>query len=297
MVRLLADELNKRNVSFTQNVSLKKYTTLRIDATAELMVFPTDADELVYVLDLVRRLGVRFKTVGRMSNSIPRDKNYSGVLINTSKMRTKSRADNLVSADAGVTLGSLIRYAAELDLGGGEPLFHIPGSVGGSVAGNAGAHGLEIADLFRRGRFYDLSSGQIVARTAEEMDFSYRRSNVKESGLILLDATLALTPKQRDAVLLDIRRYGEMRKNQPIGEYSLGSTFKRCGNVSAGYYIDRVGLKGFAIGGAEVSTLHAGFIVNRGGATSEDVIALTELIRCRVYDTFGILLEQEIEFF
>lgn len=297
MHRLIADELSKRKIGYAQEVSIKGYTTLGVEATAAMTVFPTEVGEAVFILDLIRRLGADFKTVGKMSNSIPKSSYYGGVIVNTAKMNRKTVAENLVTVDAGATLSSLVRYSAEYRLGGMEQLLHIPGTVGGSVAGNAGAHGREIADVFLHGSFYEIRTGDTVTLTKEQLDFSYRHSRLKNEPYILLDATFSMTEKPREQIFDEVRLYGLKRSNQPLRERTLGSTFKRYGGVSAGYYIDMAGLKGLSVGGAEVSTVHAGFIVNRGGATPEDVIELVNTVKSRVYEKFGIMLEEEIEFF
>ena len=177
-----------------------------------------------------------------------------------------------------------------------EGLFGIPGTVGGMVRQNAGAFGYEISDRFKCATCYHPYTQSISNYSKDDMQFSYRDSILRNNSAILLNATFELIEKKRNDILAEIAEYKERRvTTQPLEYPSLGSIFKRYNGISAGYYIDRAGLKGHCIGGACVSSKHAGFIVNKGGATAEDYLKLIEYVKDKVYSVFGIELEEEIE--
>nr|MBQ8890016.1 UDP-N-acetylmuramate dehydrogenase [Clostridia bacterium] len=295
MPERLFDELRKRNIKFKPDADIGKISSLGIPATALVLVEPKDTSELITVLDLCCDKGISYRVIGRMSNTMPRGERYPGVLIRTTGINRCRLRDGRVYAECGCSLSSLVRLGSEGGYGGIEALYHIPGTLGGAVYGNAGACGTEICDVFISGRVYYPKERRIICVDNEQMRFSYRKSALSEAEGVFLDGELRLVEKSREEILSLIEAHRIKRQNQPKGVKTLGSTFKRAGDLSAGYYIDRAGLKGFSIGGAEVSRVHAGFIVNRGGATAEDVLRLIEHIKTRVFECFGILLEEEIQ--
>ena len=237
-----------------------------------------------------------FVIAGRMSNVLFRKPLYDGVVIKTTNYRTKNEAENTVTLSCGSTLRETIRDMASKDLGGMEGLFGIPGSVGGMVKQNAGAFGYEIADRFVSADCYFVSRNQISTVTKKDMEFEYRNSALSSKETILLSATFSFVHKRRSEIFEEIADYtSQRRQKQPIAMPSLGSVFKRCEGIGAGYYIDKAKLRGHRVGGAEISGKHAGFIVNAGGATADDYLALIELAKERVYNLFGIELQEEIE--
>lgn len=295
MPERLFDELRKRNIKFKPDADIGKISSLGIPATALVLVEPKDTSELITVIDLCCERGIPYRVIGRMSNTMPRGERYPGVLIRTTGINRCRLRDGRVYAECGCSLSSLVRLGSEGGYGGIEALYHIPGTLGGAVYGNAGACGTEICDVFISGRVYYPKERRIICVDNEQMRFSYRKSALSEAEGVFLDGELRLVEKSREEILSLIEAHRIKRQNQPKGVKTLGSTFKRAGDLSAGYYIDRAGLKGFSIGGAEVSRVHAGFIVNRGGATAEDVLKLIEHIKTRVFECFGILLEEEIQ--
>ena len=295
MPERLFDELRKRNIKFKPDADIGKISSLGIPATALALVEPKDTSELITVLDLCCEWVIPYRVIGRMSNTMPRGERYPGVLIRTTGINRCRLRDERVYAECGCSLSSLVRLGSEGGYGGIEALYHIPGTLGGAVYGNAGACGTEICDVFISGRVYYPKERRIICVDNEQMRFSYRKSALSEAEGVFLDGELRLVEKSREEILSLIEAHRIKRQNQPKGVKTLGSTFKRAGDLSAGYYIDRAGLKGFSIGGAEVSRVHAGFIVNRGGATAEDVLRLIEHIKTRVFECFGILLEEEIQ--
>ena len=287
--------LKNAGVSYSCDVDIAGFSPLGVHCISAFAVTPTTADELVRAVRLLHRTSVPYKVVGAMSNIAPTSDKYDGVVLNTRKLAGKTVADNEIAAECGVRLSDIVRTLSAYSLGGMEQLFHIPGCFGGSVRGNAGAHGLEISDVLTSATVYLPDDDKTVILTTDEMCFDYRTSILKSGG-ILLSARLRAIRKSRAQILADIEHYRALRSNQPHGVHTLGSTFKRVDGVSAGYYIDKCGLKGLRIGDAEVSTVHAGFIINRGNATPDDIFRLINTVKTRVFEVFGITLEEEIDY-
>ena len=239
---------------------------------------------------------IPFKLIGGMSNLLIRDGVYHGVVIKTDKISAISRAENVISCSCGIKMSHVIRSMASLGFGGMEGLFGIPGTVGGMVRQNAGAFGDEISERFVSALCYYPTEGKILSLCKDDMRFAYRSSALSESSAVLVSATFDFLPMPKEAVLGKIRDFqATRREKQPLEYPSLGSTFKRYGGKSAGYYIDRSGLKGLSMGGAQISEKHAGFIINRGSATAYDYLKLIDTAKEKVCADFGIELEEEIE--
>lgn len=231
-----------------------------------------------------------------MSNLIIKNRIYDGVIIKTDKISTKSLAENTLVVGCGVKLGGEIHRLATLGLGGMEGLAGIPGTVGGMIKQNAGAFGFEISDRFLEATCYDIKDGTLSHRTKEDMRFSYRDSRLSEKKEVLISASFELTSRKSEDIVTDLRKFRRQRiSTQPTECPSLGSIFKQNNGVSAGFYIDKSGLKGFSIGGAQISEKHAGFIVNKGGATADDFIRLIDYAKKCVYSNFGVELSEEID--
>lgn len=230
-----------------------------------------------------------------MSNLLIKNGVYNGVIIKTDKLQTKSLAESKLTLLCGARMSNAIHSMAALGLGGMEGLAGIPGTVGGMVKQNAGAFGYETADRFISAECYLANEKRIATFSKEDMRFAYRSSALSDS-IVMISATFDLmtfSPERIHSRMNDIKE--KRRASQPLEFPSLGSIFKRCNGQSAGYYIDRVGLKGASVGGAEVSKKHAGFIINKGGATADDFLRLIDLVKRRVYAELGIELEEEIE--
>ena len=231
-----------------------------------------------------------------MTNLLIKNGYYNGVIVKTDKLLTKSLAENRIKLSCGTRISSVIRSMASAGLGAMEGLSGIPGTVGGMVKQNAGAFGYEISDRFVSAECYLTNEGRRVTFSKTDMSFSYRNSVLSDQNIVLLSATFELLAINTEEILERIRAFSKIRRaTQPIEYPSLGSVFKRCNDQSAGFYIDRAGLKGAFVGGAEVSVKHAGFIVNRGGATANDFLKLIDKVKTKVYADFGIELEEEIE--
>ncbi len=202
--------------------------------------------------------------------------------------------DVTLEADAGVLLSRLAVYAQQAGLAGLEFAHGIPGTLGGAVMMNAGAYGGEMKDVLSSVSFLD-SDAELFRLPAGELGLGYRRSIFSDTGSIILDAEIRLTPGDRGEIGARMRELAQKRRaSQPLDLPSAGSTFKRPAGGYAAALIDQAGLKGFAIGGAQVSEKHAGFVVNRGGATFEDVLRLMAHIEKTVFEKSGVRLEPEV---
>ena len=276
---------------------MREHTTFRIGGGARRMAVPGSIEEATELLSLAWRHSWPVLAVGNGSNLLVADEGLDRLVVLTTRMDAVSpdpEAGTIV-AEAGIRLSRLAVAAMEAGLGGLAFAHGIPGTLGGAVMMNAGAYGGEMCQVIRRVTAWLPGCG-VCALEAEELDFGYRHSRFSHGEGVVLSAELAL---QKDCSRAEIR--AEMdelitrrRASQPLELPSAGSTFKRPAGYYAGTLIDQCGLKGLRIGGAQVSEKHAGFIVNRGGATCADVVALMEEVQRRVKETTGVSLEPEI---
>ena len=244
----------------------------------------------------MNEVGTRYVVLGRMSNILFKDTFFNGVVVKTTKINGYTKAENAITASCGSSLSMFMRKLAELDLGGMEGLIGIPGTLGGMIKQNAGAFGYEMSDRFICATCFIPSEGKVRVFSKDDMRFSYRKSALCEEHAVLIKATLGLIHKKYAEIIEEISEYKNRRlSSQPLEYPSLGSVFKRHNGISAGYYIDKAGLKGYRIGGACVSQKHAGFIINNSGATAQDYLRLIEHVKKRVFSEFSIELEEEIE--
>ena len=232
-----------------------------------------------------------------MSNVLPRDEGYNGVIVRTDRMQTVLFKDKSVSVDAGISLPKLSRMCATQGLCGLEELSGIPGSIGGAIYGNAGAYGREIADLVQSVVLFDPDSDEIFQLSGKEMCFGYRTSALKSKDLVFLSATLKLETSDVNTVSSAVQTFAEKRReSQPVYLPSLGSAFKRPANdILPWKLIDEAGLRGFRIGYAQISEKHAGFIVNTGNATCSDYLSVVMHVEKCVFEKHKITLEREFE--
>lgn len=280
-----------------RRIPLSDVSSIRVGNEPTFIAYPRNEGELISLFRLFSGHNINYRTVGAMTNLLPPDTAYDGVIISTSKMNSVSFSGEYVSADCGVRVSGLIQKAKDRSLGGMEALSGIPGTVGGMLYSNAGAFGSEISDFLVSVRLYSFSEDRIISLDKTMLFFGYRESFLHSREHCLLSAVFKLDVANKDTVAEKIRFYKLKRsETQPVGQYSLGSVFKRVNGVSAAYYIDKSGLKGYSIGGAAVSQKHAGFIVNKGGATSADFKALVRFITDKVYENYGISLVREVEY-
>ena len=294
----LADALQKHRIPLRAHVRMAPYTTFRIGGEAALLVEPTDETQLMESVRLLRESGFPMLLLGRGSNVLLPDEPINAVILRTTELsKTVQIEGTTLYASAGATLSEIAGAAQRAGLGGFEFAYGIPGTLGGALCMNAGAYGGEMRDVVRTVRVYDAEANEIRALDGGEMRFSYRHSRLLSSPhLIALGATLALHRDECDAIETRMRDHMRCRRDkQPLEYPSAGSVFKRPEGYYAGALIEQSGLKGYRIGGAEVSTKHAGFIINIGNATASDVLSLIQHIKDTVERDHGVVLETEIQ--
>ena len=273
---------------------MREHCSFRVGGPAGAMAFPADTDTLEALCHILRRAGVKPFLMGRGTNLLPPDGDFDCFVINTCALGGVTLSGSAITAQCGATLTKAATTAAQAGLTGLEFAHGIPGTVGGGVVMNAGAYGGEMKDVTVRTEYLDEN---LIRRTAQgdEQGFSYRHSAFSERDAAVLSATFVLTPGNRAEIEEKMRELAAKRRaSQPLELPSAGSTFKRPAGGFAAALIDQAGLKGYAIGGAQVSEKHAGFVVNRGGATAADILRLMEHIQKTVLADAGIHLEPEV---
>ena len=275
---------------------MKNHTSFRIGGPLRAMFIPRNAEELIGLCKLLRGCGIVPLIIGNGTNLLVGDSRpLEMVAIKTTGIDHAERTGkNEITAGAGISLSKLATFACECGLSGLECAHGIPGSLGGAVAMNAGAYGMEMKDVIYSTDGYGNGTG-IYTLTAEEHDFSYRRSRFSDTGDIVVSSVIRLRKGDRENIREKMDELFEDRsKNQPLELPSAGSAFKRPKDGYAASLIENAGLKGFSVGGAQVSKKHAGFIVNTGGASFSDVMAVIEYVRETVFRQTGVDLEPEI---
>lgn len=289
-------ELSLRNIKYERGFLLAEHTTFRIGGRCAAAVFPSTARELAESLAVLDNAEIRTVVAGRCSNMIFNDNELDIAVVFTDNVRGITVNGNRLECGAGEGLTSLAGFAASNGLCGLEFACGIPGSVGGAINMNAGAYGGEMKDVVLKSLAYDRDSGEV--KELNEHDFSYRTGIYKKSGrrLVCTSATLELTQGDVETARAKMKQLLEARREkQPLEYPSAGSYFKRPEGAFAGMLIERCGLKGASVGGAQISEKHAGFLINRGNATFDDVMRLEETVVETVLKETGILLEREVE--
>ncbi len=286
------------SVPYEENCPLSRHSSFRIGGPAALGIFPQSREQLTEVLERVCREQIPYLVIGKGSNVVFSDDGFDGAVIFTEGCRTLVCKENELRADAGVPLVRLAQVAWENALTGAEFAHGIPGSLGGAVFMNAGAYGGCMADICASSAYFDTASGSIKTLTGAEQAFAIRESiYTHHPEWVILGATLCLRQGEPAQIHAAMEDFSVRRKaTQPLEFPSAGSVFKRPAGHYAGRLIEDCGLKGTAVGGAQVSLKHAGFIVNRGGATAEDVKHLVAQIQETVLARTGVSLECEIRF-
>ena len=283
------------DIAYKENEPLAAHCTFKIGGPARLFVQPVDRAQLCRAVALCKAQGVRYYLLGNGSNILFADEGYNGAVLAISSMQdaVEVRGTQL-TAGAGVRLSALCKTALEHGLTGLEFAYGIPGTVGGAVYMNAGAYGGEMKDVLEAVS-YLTADGRWVDSEASELDFSYRHSAFEENGACILGAVFHLEKGDPDAIKARMNELMQKRiDKQPLDKPSAGSTFKRPAGAFAAALIDQCGLRGYRHGGAAVSDKHCGFVVNLGGATCADVLALCDEVRAIVKEKTGYDLEKEI---
>lgn len=298
----MSDEIVTRLINITGkdnvriNEPMKNHTTFKIGGPAQYYVTPESVNQIQEVVSLCRNMNIPLHVIGNGSNILVGDDGVDGVvlaLFNTfSDYEIK---DNVITAQAGMSLIKLAVVALREGLTGLEFASGIPGSVGGAVYMNAGAYDGQMKDVVTSVTVLD-EAGNIRILGRDELDMGYRTSAVAKNNMIVLQVVIELKSGDKEQIKARMNQLSELRKEkQPLEYPSAGSTFKRPEGYFAGKLIADAGLKGYSIGGAAVSEKHAGFVVNMGGATAKDVVELTDYIKKRIMEQFGVTLELEVK--
>lgn len=278
------------------NEPLSKYTTYKVGGNAKVVAFPKDFLCLKGLLKLIKQYCIKYKVIGNGSNLLFSSKEYDGIIIILSNLNKISINKNQLICESGASSISAAMKASNSGLSGLEFLTGIPGSIGGAVYMNAGAYGSDIQSVINSIKVIN-NNLEIVTLTKDMLDFSYRKSILQDKDYICLEVTFDLKSINKDIILNKINEYKIKRKNsQPLEYPSAGSVFRNPINNYAGKLIKETDLKGMKIGGAEVSTKHANFIINKDNATPEDIYNLINLVHRRVLEKHNIDLKIEQEF-
>ena len=274
---------------------MAKHTSFRIGGPADVLAQPADEAELAALLKRAGEHAVPVTLVGNGSNLLVRDKGIRGLVIKLSNSFSDMKAlGNELTFGSGISLAMASKKAASLSLSGLEFAVGIPGTIGGAVYMNAGAYDGEMAKVVTSVRVMD-REGKISELKASELAFAYRHTALQNSGLIVTSVTCVLQPDEADDIAAKMADFSQRRiSKQPLELPSAGSMFKRPPGYFAGTLIDQTGLKGYTVGGAQVSTKHAGFVVNVGGATAQDVLQLISDVQSKVFAAHGVRLEPEV---
>lgn len=289
---VLTKEISEENIFIDE--PMKKHTSFKIGGVADIFIKVKSVQELQYIIEVAKKENILVTIIGNGSNLLVKDNGIRGIVImlNMDKIEIE---DTIVTVEAGVKLGFLAQKLLKEELTGFEFAAGIPGSIGGAVRMNAGAYGGEMKDIIVETKCLT-PSGEIVTLSNEEQEFSYRHSIFMENRYIVLETKIKLRKGNKDEIKAKMDDYAQQRKEkQPISLPSAGSIFKRGTDFVTAKVIDECGLKGFSIGDAQVSTKHAGFVVNNGNATAEDVLRLIEHVQKVVLEKKGKKIELEIE--
>lgn len=291
----IVDVIDSEKVKF--NEPMKNHTTIKVGGMADVLVTPTTEHDIVNVLKFAKENNIPVTVIGNGSKLLVRDKGIRGIVIKLSSKFSNYKIDGeYVTACAGMSMPKLSRLVMKEGLSGLEFACGIPGVLGGGIRMNAGAYGSEISSVLVRTTYID---DELNIKVLEHKDhnFSYRYSYFKDHpSFVIISAEFKLIRKDVLEIKEKMQENSTARKEkQPLEYPNAGSTFKRPDGFYVGTMIEELGLKGYRIGDAEISTKHAGFIVNRGNATAKDVMEVIEYTKNKVYEKYGVKLENEIE--
>lgn len=286
--------LTENNITAYFNESMQKHTSFKVGGNAVCIAMPDTVEKASALVKFLKDNNIKNYYLGNGSNVIFSDEGFDGVIVKTTNLNSIAFDGNKVTAGAGVLMTSLSKRVQEKGLSGLECCYGIPGNIGGGVYMNAGAYGGEISQCIVSVDYLD-EDGNIHTLTKDECEFSYRHSVFMKNKWLVVSATFKLTEKDSAEMLAFMEDIMQRRKDkQPLDKPSAGSSFKRPVGYFAAALIDECGLKGLTVGGAQVSEKHAGFIVNIGGATCADIVALADKVSRIVLREKGVVLEKEM---
>ena len=298
MYKDIIEFLCDAEIPYIKNELLSRHTTFRIGGEADLFIAPKDADSLKDVYDLCKRSGHKVYVLGRGSNVVFSDDGFKGIVISTENLSSVRIEGNTLYAECGASFTQIAVSARDASLSGLEFAYGIPGSVGGAVFMNAGAYGGQVSDCLFQSTAFDPVENKVVLIFGKDHEFGYRTSIYKRNPeRIILSAEFELKPGNFDSIKATMDDFmGRRRSKQPLEFPSAGSVFKRPEGHFVGQMVEELGLKGYSVGGAQVSEKHAGFIINKGGATASNVAELIGIIKEKVNKAYNVELECEVIF-
>lgn len=292
----LTEKINPNKILVNEPMS--NHTSFKIGGNADILIKVNNVEDIKHVIEISKKYSIPMYVLGNGSNVLVKDEGIRGIVLiiqmNNCKIEKREK-ESIVTVEAGMKLGKLAQELLKQEIGGFEFASGIPGTLGGAVRMNAGAHGTEMKDIVVDTTYMDYD-GNINIINNKEQKFEYRRSIFCNNKYIILQSTLKLQNSKKEDIKAKMNEYANYRKEkQPINYPSAGSTFKRGNNFITAKLIDECGLKGYSIGGAKISDVHAGFIINTGNATAKDVIELAKYTKEKIYEKFKKQIELEIE--
>ena len=290
------DFCKNQKIEYKINEPMSEHTSFKIGGPADIFLWVDNENQLIEAIRELKELGIPCFILGKGSNLLVSDKGIEGAVISLAKLNKIEIKGQTLKAQSGASLAKACIAAAEQSLSGLEFAFGIPGTVGGALYMNAGAYGGEMSQVVQSAEYLD-SDGEIKTISLSNMQLGYRTSIFEKGEKVILSVTFSLKKGDKEQINSSMNDFLQRRKDkQPLEFPSAGSTFKRPEGYFAGALIEKNNLKGVSVGGAEVSTKHAGFVINKGTATSEDVKKLIELIKNKVFEVEGVDLQTEVIF-
>lgn len=294
----LAEEYNREHedpIEIKQNEPMSRHTSFKIGGNADLYIIPHDMDALIETVRILKETETKRYFLGNATNVLFDDAGFRGAVVSLGNICAIKVIENRIIAEAGASLNLVCKTARDKELSGLEFAYGIPGSIGGAVFMNAGAYGGEMSQVIAQSTYLSLDDMTVHTIPLSAHEYGYRESVYRHNNWLVLSAVLELQKGEYDKINAAMNDYmGRRVDKQPLEYPSAGSVFKRYPGRYTGQMIEECGLKGYSIGGAQVSEKHAGFIVNKGGATSADVLALIEHIKNEVYKKFDCRIECEV---
>lgn len=294
----LAEEYNREHedpIEIKQNEPMSRHTSFKIGGNADLYIIPHDMDALIETVRILKETETKRYFLGNATNVLFDDAGFRGAVVSLGNICAIKVIENRIVAEAGASLNLVCKTARDKELSGLEFAYGIPGSIGGAVFMNAGAYGGEMSQVIAQSTYLSLDDMTVHTIPLSAHEYGYRESVYRHNNWLVLSAVLELQKGEYDKINAAMNDYMSRRiDKQPLEYPSAGSVFKRYPGRYTGQMIEECGLKGYSIGGAQVSEKHAGFIVNKGGATSADVLALIEHIKNEVYKKFDCRIECEV---
>lgn len=294
IIHLLEKKINREYI--IEDEMMNKHTTFKVGGPADLYVIPRSEEELVYAIEVCKSENVPYYVIGNGSNLLVTDKGFRGVIIEVYRQMSDITVErNCITAYAGALLSKIANTALEHGLTGLEFAHGIPGTLGGAVTMNAGAYDGEMKQVLESATVID-DKGQVRTLSVEELELEYRKSIISRLGYTVIKATMCLEGSDKEAISAKMKELMQRRRDkQPLEYPSAGSTFKRPVGHFAGKLIMDAGLRGYQLGGAQVSEKHCGFVINKDHATCQDILDLIHYIQEEVKSKFDVQIEPEVK--